>query len=695
MKLTKCFALVALFPILSASGLSAQSADAPDYHFEVPDNPVGATRFAYTLYSHAPKRVFNLIGRPVANLSEEIVNMAISPIGRNCAVVTTDTKGRNSLTIINVTKFNDIVYKFKRKKLGNPTSAVYTPDGQSLVVATDDSIAHILDARKYFEQGTIALKHPAANMTLSKNAYHLATTDGRRVTVYNFEDKNVRHSWDFETGVTGMVFSDDDTELAIATDDGQVSIYDTRTFIIKNTLEDVGDALAVSYNFDGKYMAVAQSPESIVVVNLLEPETDRMVLRVPAGDVRDLVFIPDTKKNTLLAYTTRKAVDLKRMEHLQPYYNKLVNDEVSRLMNEWLKRMPDESLEDYRARVNDETRARQRRLFEDEVATRMAPDMLAMAEVTLGQYDKRHELLEVNFSNMPSIYLPVKNDDIEYFVSAGDLTFTNARYSVDNSDRFEMIYAEVLNSADGKTYIYNNIERAELSFMTDDDDEEEVSLALIEQQQMEEIRLREIQEEVVAEAKSQNVISDHTNINVSSEVVPDYDANGNRILNYKVSYTYEVDPGFTAKEDFGPGKYHINESGAASSMLEIVRKSLEGELARYVKEGKKVNVRISGTADSSPIVGKIIYDGVYGEFDEEPIYNNGELTTVTVTPKGRRTETEQRAFLRAQGVKKYLEDNIKELHQMKSNSRIDINVTEGKGSQFRRINAEITFVDAV
>lgn len=693
MKLSKCLALVALFSIMAGTELAAQSVVTPDYHFKLPDNPEKVTRFAYTVYSNSPNHVYNLIGRPVLNIGNDISHLSISPIGRNCAIVTVDGKGRNNLSIINVTKFNTIVHKFKRSKIGNPTSTVYTPDGVSLVVAVD-SVARILDARKYFQLDTIALKHPATDMVLSKNAYHLATTDGRRVTVYNFEDKNVRHQWDFETGVTDMAFSDDDTELAIATDDGQVSIFDTRTFIIKNTLEDVGDASAISYNFDGKYMAIVQSPRSIVVVNLLEPDADREVYNIDYGQVKDLVFVPDTKSNTLLAYTTHRAVDLKRMEHLQPYYNKLVNDEVTRMMNEWLKRMPDESLEDYRARVNDETRARQRRLFEDEVATRLAPDMLAMAEVTLGEYDKRHELLEVNFSNMPSIYLPVKNDDIEYFTSAGDLQFTNARYAVDNSDRFEMIYAEVLNSADGKTYIYNNIERAELNFMVDDEEDDEVSLALIEQQQMEEIRLREIQEEVVAEAKSQNVISDHTNINVSSEVVPDYDANGNRILNYKVSYTYEVDPGFTAREDFGPGKYHINESGAASSMLEIVRKSLEGELARYVKEGKKVNVRISGTADSSPIVGKIIYDGVYGDFDEEPIYNNGELTTVTVTPKGRITENEQLAFLRAQGVKKYLEDNIKELQQMKSNYRIDINVTEGKGSQFRRITAEITFVDA-
>ncbi len=689
MKPFKSIAAIAL--IFSVAASYAQSAD-PDYHFKLPETPLNTSRFAYTIYSNSPKSIYTLVGRPVINMPDRISGISFSPTGRTCAVITTDNKGRNRLSIINPAKFNDVLRKFSRSKLGNPYSAIYTPDALNLLVATD-SVLQILDARKYFSKGTMPLKHIAKDMVLSKNGYHLATTDGQRVTVYNFDDKTVRHSWDFETGVNDMKFSDDDSELAIATDDGQVSIYDTRTFIIKNTLDNVGDATAISYNLDGKYMAVAQSPESIVTVNLLEPETDRQTISVENGGVSDIVFLPDTKSNILLAYTTQKAVDLRRMEYLKPYYNKLVNDEVNRLMNEWLKRMPDESLEDYRARVNDETRAKQRRLFEDEVATRLAPDMLSMAEVTLGQYDKRHELLEVNFSNMPSIYLPVKNDDIEYFTSGENLTFNNARYAVNNSDRFEMIYAEVLNSTDGKTYIYNNIEGAELNFMNNDD-EEEVSLALIEQQQMEEIRLRELQEQVVKEAKNQNIISDHTNINVSSEVVPDYDANGNRILNYKVKYTYEVDPGFTAKEDFGPGKYHVEQSGAASSMLEIVRKSLEGELANYVKEGKKVNVQISGTADSSPIVGKIIYDGIYGEFEDEPIYNNGELTVVTITPKGRITENEQLAFLRAQGVKNFLETNVKELQQMRSNYRIDINVTEGKGSQFRRITAEITFVDA-
>lgn len=690
MKLRQFFLLVAL--AAASAGIQTTAQTVPDRRFPLGDTPERVTRFAYTIYPSTAHNVYNIRGNMLSRVGDRITDVAVNPIGTTYTIVTRDKKGRGNARVYRTDRQGIVNHKFKAKKFGNISAVTYTPDALNILLAADSTL-HVVDSRKYGEKSTMALAHPVTKMALSNNAYHLATTDGAKVTVYNYEDKSIRHQWDFGSGVNDILFSDDDTEFAVLTDDGSVSIYDTRTYIIKHTIENVGDALAASYHFDGKYIAVAQSPSSIVIVNILEPETDRHTIN-PAGEaVSDVVFVPDTKRNTFLAHTAPKALEIHRIADLQPFYSRLVNDEVDRRMNEWLKRMPDESLEDYRLRVNDETRARQRRLFEDEVATKMAPDMLTMAEVSLGAYDKKHELLEVNFSNMPSIYLPVTNEDINAFNSAGDLSFTNARYTVHSNDRFEMIYAEVVNSADGKTYIYDNIERTPMNFM--EDDEEDVSLALIEQQQMEEIKLRELQERIVEEAKSRNIISDHTNIAVSTEVIPDYDANGNKILNYKVNYTYEVDPGFTAQEDFGPGKYHIDQSGAAKSMLEIVQKSLAGDLARYVKEGKKANIRISGTADSSPIVGRIIYDGIYGEFDEEPVYNNGEISAISVTPKGRITANEQLAFLRAQGVKSFLEENVKELSQMKTNYRIDINVAEGKGSQFRRITTEIVFVDAL
>lgn len=689
--------LLPLVMIAVAAGSRAEDSTGTmlghDYHFRLANTPKHLTRFYSTVYPNSDHEVYNLRGRLMTHVGDSITAVAFNPIGKQYAVITRNKKGKGKAVIMDMDRMGHVRRRFSNKKIGNPTTAIYSPDALNFLVANDTAVL-VFDSRKYTLKGSMPLVHPAKKMVMSKNGYHLATTDGAKVTVYNYDDKSVRHRWDFESGVNNILFNEDDTEFAVLTDDGTVNIYDTRTFIIKNTIEEVGNAGAGSYNSDGKYMALVKSPDVALIINLLEPETDRRTINIEEGSLRDLLFFYDVKQNPLLACTTFNGLDVRRIHGLEPFYTRLVDDEVNRRMNEWLKRMPDESLEDYQARVNDESRARQRRLLEDEIATRLAPDMLSMAEVSLGQYDPKHDLLEVNFSNMPSIYLPVGGDDISAFTDPDKLSFTNAKYTVGSNDRFEMIYAEIINSANGKTYIYNNLERTPMNFM-EEDEEEDVSLALIQQQQMEEIKLRELQEKVMEEAKSRNVISDHTNINVSTEVIPDYDANGNKILNYKVNYTYEVEPDFTAREDFGPGKYHINESGAASSMLEIVQKSIQGDLARYVKGGKKVNIRISGTADSSPIVGRIIYDGVYGDIEDEPVYNNGQITGITVKTKGRITENEQLAFLRACGVKKFLEDNVKEFSEMKSTYRFDINVTEGKGSQFRRITTEITFVDAL
>ncbi len=55
---------------------------------------------------------------------------------------------------------------------------------------------------------------------------------------------------------------------------------------------------------------------------------------------------------------------------------------------------------------------------------------------------------------------------------------------------------------------------------------------------------------------------------------------------------------------------------------------------------------------------------------------------------------EQLAFIRAMGVKDYLEKNVSNLNDMKSDYRYYITVSEGKGGEFRRITTEFTFIDA-
>lgn len=382
------------------------------------------------------------------------------------------------------------------------------------------------------------------------------------------------------------------------------------------------------------------------------------------------------------------------MGHLTPYYGRLVSDEANNLLNEWMKMLPGETMEQYKARVTDETRERQRRLYEDEVSTRLAPDMLSMSQVSLGSYNRSNGMLQVDFSNMPAIFLPVPESDLNAFNGNTDnLEFRNPKYSVMGDDKFQLIYAEVLNTTNGKTYIYNNIDRTPLNFMAGDDNV--VSLELVLQQQMEEQKLEEMRQKVVEEAKSRNVISDHTNISVNSSIQPEYDANGKRILNYIINFAYEVDPGFTAVEDFAAGKYHAEQSGAAKAMLDLVREALEGDFAQYVAPGKKLAITLSGTADATPIVSRILYDGSYGDIVEVPVYNNGKIAPMTLHEKDQITRNEQLAFLRAFGVRNYLNDNVKALSDMNTSYRYNIDVAQVKGSEFRRINIQFNFIDAL
>lgn len=69
------------------------------------------------------------------------------------------------------------------------------------------------------------------------------------------------------------------------------------------------------------------------------------------------------------------------------------------------------------------------------------------------------------------------------------------------------------------------------------------------------------------------------------------------------------------------------------------------------------------------------------------------MTAITVTGKGGITQNEQLAFLRGYGVKDFLQSNVKNLDKMNADYRYNIAVSEDKGSEFRRIVAELTFVD--
>ncbi len=170
--------------------------------------------------------------------------------------------------------------------------------------------------------------------------------------------------------------------------------------------------------------------------------------------------------NDFIIYNTSNALVYQRMEGLTPYYNKMMSGELNEKLNQWMKQMPGESLEEYTARVNEESRREMAMELEREIATKMAVGLLEQSDVTVGDYNTKTKKLTLHFSSMPDIFLDVPLGEIKAFDKSSRLEFRNVKYGLNPDDKFEIVYAEVYNPENGKTYIFDNLERKSLRILS-------------------------------------------------------------------------------------------------------------------------------------------------------------------------------------------------------------------------------------
>lgn len=520
----------------------------------------------------------------------------------------------------------------------------------------------------------------------------IAVSDEQIVYVLNFETGRVRKVLEMESSVNHIAFSPDNNKMAILTEQGLLHMYETKTFTVTETYSEMRDARECLFHPEGKYIAIITGTDKIAILNMKKPTEDRQYINASDVGIRHLGYARTAKGIVNLVYNAGSKIIFHPIDDLTPDYQHMITLEVEEKMDEWLKQMPGESLEDYHLRVNEETRALQYTQFENEVATAMAGDQVQQADVSFGNYNQEQNMLELNFDNMPPIFLEVPQEDIAEFSKPEKLTFENSVYGVTEDDKFELLYTEVTNTETGKKYVFDNLEKQSLEYLSSGDDF--VPLDLIQQSSMEEVKLQEIREEVVTAAKEASLISDHTHIDVKTKVEASTNADGEKIMNYTVEFNYDVEQEFSAQEDFGPGKYVISESESALAMLRIVQNAFANEFKQYIQPGKKVIMKLTGSADAAPVNKKIPYKEEYGWFIDEPVYDKDELTTVTVNSETGITSNEQLAFLRAMGVKDYVEKNISELRSMKTEYDTYINVSNERGAEYRRIGIKFIFVDA-
>jgi hypothetical protein len=570
----------------------------------------------------------------------------------------------------------------------------YTDDSRHFVTSNSLGEIIIYETKTYLPEAYIQGEATATELAISSNNYFIAAGTDHQIDIWNFQTRELRKAIPMDAQVNGMDFSDDASLLAVVTDDHVLTIFDTKNWEKAQTLDTLGVNLsAPSFHPEGKYVSVVRDGRDILIVNLKNNKVEQ-VLAEATGDVTAGRFFMDRQTSSIYMISNRtKELVFWDANGLNPFFGKLINKEVDARMSEWIKMMEGESLEDYAIRVNDETRLKQQALFAQEVATELAGDRISLEDPFVGDYDESANALSIGFNSLPPIVLEVPAGEAEDFKDGKALKFNNAVYVLNESDEFELAYVEVLNETTDKVYIYDNIGRTKLTAI--EDDEALVPLDVMQLASREEEQMREVMESVIEENMQNKLITENTQIYVKTEVISDVDADGKKILNYKIGYQYEViNKDFSANEDFPPGGYDTEKSNAAMSLMKIIKDTFEGSLAKYLGEGKQVNVTIIGSADASPIRSRIAYDGQYGEYTDEPYYKDGNLDYITVTKATGITGNEQLALVRAAGVKDYIEKNVAPLEKTWNEYEYYVEIAKERGGEYRRITVEFLIVDA-
>ena len=624
----------------------------------------------------------------------KIERIVFNPTGSSIALL----RAKNPISIYSFRDRNKKLFelKEKRKKLKAkpmPVSMCYSADARSFIVGNSLGEIVIYDTKEYMPLAYIQGEAPATALAMSSNNYFIAAAAGQNINIWNFQTKELRKAIPMPAVVKEVTFSPDAALLAVTTDDNRLTIIDTKNWDKVDIFDKLGGTLSSpSFHPEGKYISVVKDGKNIEIINLKNGVVEQDIVD-PTGGVTGGRFFKNNQNSEVFLLTNRtKQMVFWDANGLNPFYGKIMGREVDAKMNEWVKMMQGESMEDYAIRVNDETRIKQQQLFAQEVATALAGDRISMDNPFIDGYDASNNMLNIGFKGLPSIGLEVPSNEAGDFKD-GKMKFSNAVYVLNDKDEFELAYVEVTNETTNKVYIYDNIGRTKLTAL--EADENFVPLEIMQQATREEAQLAEIIEQVIEEKKQDRLITDNTQINVKTEVIPGVDANGKKILNYKVGYQYEViNKEFSAKEDFPSGGYNIERSNAAMSLMKIIKNAFEGDFAKYLSEGKQVKVIITGSADAAPIRGRLAYDGRYGEFVDEPYYKDGNLDNITVTKAGGITQNEQLALMRAAGVKTYIEKNVTTLGNTKNEYEYHVEVAKERGGEFRKINVEFVIMDA-
>ena len=200
-------------------------------------------------------------------------------------------------------------------------------------------------------------------------------------------------------------------------------------------------------------------------------------------------------------------------------------------------------------------------------------------------------------------------------------------------------------------------------------------------------------EQILISLPNSEKLYDETYITIRTQLVDGTREDGSPELNYlfDISYNCKHFEGYT--DDYPLGVFAWDSSNSVRAICNLTKTFVEGILDDIFRPGKSVSVKIFATTDGVELSRTIPYDGQYGNFRYMPVTFNDEKLRISVDTAGI-TNNCQLAYIRAQSVRSFLENNVRNLSRTQNDYQYVTRSYSDTGSFYRRSSIEITVHDA-
>jgi hypothetical protein len=565
----------------------------------------------------------------------------------------------------------------------------YSYDARYLLSGSADGTVRIWDSKTGEAILTLPVGEPVLSACFDPSGLFIANSRVDDVVVWNFSSRSILKELTGHTApVKKVKFSDDGRYLLSCDEDNTVILWNTADWSTYRKIYLTDDVKDIDIHNNNKYLAVIGETGNLSIWNLKKKEVaQQLPQREPGVNVH---FSYDyEKEKALLVHTGKKYSFIWDAEGLEPHFGRMAAQNARRKFDAWSRKRPDENPTGYALRMSNDSLQTKRERFHREAATELGLKWRPLYPPTLSAYNPENISYTLTFPNIEPVEIKVSPANREFFESEfSRAVFSSPVYRIDDRDEFHLDYLEIL--MPHRTYYLDNINRISLP-----EDNIPVSGAIIQKVGEEEAILKQKLTDYFEKEVERQRISDNIKVNVEAKAQKGTGEDGSAVVDYAVNYSYEVlNSGSRQVGDWEPGRYLLEESNAAQASVQVIRRTFEEELAPYLKEGKRISVRITGSADGSPVRQTIGYDGRYGDFLGEPYYLNGNIDNITITAREGIKANDQLAYLRTFGVRRFLETSVPILKRTRNQFEHHVFVAESRGNEFRRVSIEITIHDA-